>query len=670
MPQTDGVEVSMSGIFIFSGTSEGRSISKQLAEAGADVHVRVATEYGAEVMGYDANIDVKVGSCGGAEGIANVIRENGYDIVIDATHPYALNITEHIKQACEATGAFYIRLKRSDSDTESDSIVKVSTVQEAVDYLKDKEGNILASTGSKDIALYTQIPNYKERVTARVLSTMESVQKCAEYGFSGKNLICAQGPFSEETNYATLKQIDAKYIVTKDSGTAGGYEDKVRAAMRAGAIVVLIERPKEEGHTYDEVVSILEERLGLKMEKVADSGKRTVNVIGIGMGGSGLTMTAKQRIDESDLLVGAKRMVESVVYGKDVLEEYRSDEIIDYLRKNPKYRNISVLMSGDIGFYSGAKKLLDKLDRNEFDVHTEPGISSAVYLCSKIGTSWQDVYMTSAHGREANLVGLSRIHSKVFTLLSEEESVHAMAKQFIDYDMDVMITVGQDFGYETERIFTGSPKDVLEQSFGKLCVALIQNDSPVTSNAISIPDEEFTRGDAPMTKSEVRALSVAKLKLSDDSIIYDIGAGTGSVSIEMALVAVNGSVYAIEKEDPAADLIEVNKVKFKTPNVQVIRGLAPEAMADLPAPTHAFIGGSSGNLKDIIACLLDKNPDIRVVINSVTIETLEETTQVIKQFNLVEEEITCINVSKARKLGKYHLMTAQNPVYIAVVRGR
>ena len=670
MPQADGAEVPMSGIFVFSGTSEGRRISKQLADAGADVHVRVATEYGAEVMGYDENIDVKVGSCGGAEGIANVIRENGYDIVIDATHPYALNITEHIKQACEVTGAFYIRLKRSDSDTDSDRIVKVSTVQEAVDYLKDKEGNILASTGSKDIALYTQIPDYKERVTARVLSTMESVQKCAEYGFSGKNLICAQGPFSEETNYATLKQINAKYIVTKDSGTAGGYEDKVRAAMRAGATVVLIERPKEEGHTYDEVVSILEQRLGLKMEKGTDSAKRIVNVIGIGMGGDGLTMTAKQRIDASDLVVGAKRMVESVAYGKDTLEEYRSDEIIDYLRKNPKYRNISVLMSGDIGFYSGAKKLLDKLDREEFEVHTEPGISSAVYLCSKIGTSWQDVYMTSAHGREANLVGLSRIHSKVFTLLSEEDSVHAMAKQFIDYDMDVTITVGQDFGYETERVFTGSPKDVLGQSFGKLCVALIQNDSPVTSNAISIPDEEFTRGDAPMTKSEVRALSVAKLKLSDDSVIYDIGAGTGSVSIEMALVAVNGMVYAIEKEDPAADLIEVNKVKFKAPNVQVIRGLAPEAMADLPTPTHAFIGGSSGNLKDIIKCLLDKNPDIRVVINSVTIETLEETTQVIKEFDLVEEEITCINVSKARKLGKYHLMTAQNPVYIAVVRGR
>ena len=660
----------MSSVFIFSGTMEGRTLSKQLADAGADVHVRVATEYGAEIMGYDDNIDVKVGSCGGAEGIANVIRENGYDIVVDATHPYALNITEHIKQACEATGAFYIRLKRSDSDTDSDRIVKVSTVQEAVDYLKDKEGNILASTGSKDIALYTQIPDYKERVTARVLSTMESVQKCAEYGFSGKNLICAQGPFSEDTNYATLKQINAKYIVTKDSGTAGGYEDKVRAAMRTGATVVLIERPKEEGSSYEEVVSVLEERLGLKMQKSADPRKRTVNVIGIGMGGDGLTLTAKQRIDSSDLVIGAKRMVEAVAYEKDILEEYRSGEIIDYLRRNPKYRNISVLMSGDIGFYSGAKKLLDKLDRDEFDVHTEPGISSAVYLCSKIGTSWQDVYMTSAHGREANLVGLSRIHPKVFTLLSEEESVHEMAKLFIDYDMHVTITVGQDFGYDAESIFTGTPEEVLAHGFGKLCVALICNDSPVTSNAISIPDEEFTRGDAPMTKSEVRALSVAKLKLSDDSVIYDIGAGTGSVSIEMALVAVNGKVYAIEKEDPAADLIEVNKVKFKTPNVQVIRGLAPEAMMDLPMPTHAFIGGSSGNLKDIVGCLLGKNPDIRIAINSVTIETLEETTQVIKEFGLVEEEITCINVSKARKLGKYHLMTAQNPVYIAVVRGR
>ena len=101
-----------------------------------------------------------------------------------------------------------------------------------------------------------------------------------------------------------------------------------------------------------------------------------------------------------------------------------------------------------------------------------------------------------------------------------------------------------------------------------------------------------------------------------------------------------------------------------------MRGLAPDAMADLPTPTHAFIGGSAGNLKQIVQCLLDKNPDVRVVINSVTIETMSETLQVIRELNLVEEEFVNITVARSRRLGKYHLMTGQNPVYIAVVRGR
>jgi len=138
----------------------------------------------------------------------------------------------------------------------------------------------------------------------------------------------------------------------------------------------------------------------------------------------------------------------------------------------------------------------------------------------------------------------------------------------------------------------------------------------------------------------------------------------------MALAAYEGWVYAIEKEDAAADLIEVNKLKFRTQNIDVIRGLAPEAMKDLPAPTHAFIGGSSGNLKQIVECLLEKNPDIRMVINAVTIETAGEIADTIKQLGLVEEEMNNIAVTRTRKVGRYHLMDAQNPVYIAVVRGR
>lgn len=665
----------MKRILIFSGTTEGRELAEWLDSQGVMVHVRVATEYGAVVMEPSDNIDVQIGSCGGAEGIARVIDELSIGIVVDATHPHALNITKHIREACERTGAEYIRLRRCDAGEDPTDVVRVNSVKEAVEYLKGTEGRILAATGSNELAEYTAIPGYTERVVARVLSTAQSVKKCVALGFEGKNLICAQGPFSEDLNVAMLKQMDAKYLVTKDSGDAGGFGEKVRAARRAGATLVVIDRPEERGLDFRQVQEHLALELDFPLELPPvgkDVGKTRVSLIGIGMGPGDMTEKSAAIVASADLLVGAKRMLESAdCGGRDTLAEYRSDAIVQYLTGNPRYRDVAILLSGDVGFYSGAKKLLAALDPERFEVDVEPGISSVVYLCAKIGTSWQDVYLTSAHGRESNIVGLANTHPKVFTLLSGEDTVHAMCRQLFDYGMnDLTVTIGQDFGYPTERIFTGTPSECLDQAFGDLCVALIINQNPDTRNPIGIPDEDFTRGDAPMTKSEVRALSVAKLKLSPDSVVYDVGAGTGSVSIEMALTAYEGRVYAIEREDVAADLIEINKRKFRTANLEVIRGLAPEAMADLPAPTHAFIGGSAGNLKEIVRCLLDKNQDIRIVINSVTIETMSEALQVVKELNLVEEEFVNVTIARSKHLGRYHLMTGQNPVYIAVVRGR
>ena len=663
----------MKGILIFSGTTEGRRLSEWLSSNGVPVHVRVATGYGAEVMGSKDGVEVDVGSCGGTVGIADEIRKKGISIVVDATHPYASRITEHVRQACEETGAEYIRLSRDTTPTDLKGIVAVSSMDEAVDYLCNTEGIILAATGSKELDKYTRIPDYRDRVVARVLSTMESMDKCVSLGFEGRNLICAQGPFSEDSNYATLRQIGASFIVTKDSGSTGGFMDKVRAAQRAGCKVVLVRRPEDPGLRYDEVVSLLSEEYGIEKpdaDATSECPKRHISLIGIGMGPGDLTQKALARVMDADVLIGAERMIESVgPTGKKVLAEYRSREIMQYLASNPELRDAAILMSGDVGFYSGAKKLLDAIDRELFDVDVEPGISSVVHMCAKVGTPWQDAHLTSAHGRESNLINLVDTHPKVFTLLSATDSVRSMCRDLAEYGLnDVTVHVGWDFGYDSESVVSGKPSELAERTFGDLCVALIENDDADTANPISIPDEDFVRGDAPMTKSEVRALSVAKLKLSPDSVIYDVGAGTGSVSIEMARVACEGSVYAIEKEDAAADLIETNKRKFRTQNVHVIRGLAPEAMADLPTPTHAFIGGSSGNLKQIAECLLEKNPDIRMVINSVTIETMAETMEVCKDLGLIEEDITNINVSRARKLGRYHLMTAQNPVYIAVVR--
>ena len=177
-----------------------------------------------------------------------------------------------------------------------------------------------------------------------------------------------------------------------------------------------------------------------------------------------------------------------------------------------------------------------------------------------------------------------------------------------------------------------------------------------------LPDEAFDRGEAPMTKSEVRAVSLSKLALTPEAVVYDVGAGSGSVAVECARMLPGGQVYAIEKKPEAAALTQRNAQKFGLNNLRVVEGAAPEALTALPAPTHAFIGGSSGSMREIIEVLLDKNPRVRLVVNAVTLETLSELTEIAKAFAL--SDIVEISAAKPRKLGRYQLMTGQNPVYI------
>lgn len=655
----------MDRILVFAGTTEGKDIADWLCANGKDVSVRVTTDYG--TTRYLEGVDVQKGSLGGSEGIAEHIRSEGYDLVIDCTHPYATTISQHVKEGCQSAGVECIRVRRNDSkDTEG--IVAVGSLDEAIDYLSKKEGKILSTTGSKEIDKYTRLENYKERVIARVLSTPESVARCAEFGFCGNNLIAAQGPFSEEMDYAIMKQYGMKYAVTKESGSAGGFGEKLAAARRAGAELIVIRRPDDNGISPEEAFSVLSSRFGIPMPSAS---KRKVTLVGIGMGGDTMTKAALKAIDSADLLVGADRMIEEAGRpDKPALREYLSDKILPHLESNAQYRNIAVLLSGDVGFYSGAKKLIDVLDPEKYEVSAVCGISTAVYLCSKALVPWQDAYLISSHGRKANTVSAVNTHSKTFTLLTGKQGVADMCQELEKYDLgNLKVTVGSDLGSPDESVVSGFASEMKSKEYGTLCAALIENPNP-QKNGMCIPDSEFVRGEAPMTKSEIRCLSVAKLRLNNDSVVYDVGAGTGSVSIEMALAASDGTVYAIERNEEAADLIVQNMLKFRTSNVEVIKGLAPDAMAELPPPTHAFIGGSAGNLKQIVECLLNKNPDVRIVMNAVTIETVAEIASVIKDLGLVEEEFTNVSVTRTRKAGRYHLMDAQNPVYIAVVRGR
>ena len=663
-------------VIIFAGTTEGRTISEYLASCKVPVTACVATEYGETLLTENEYLKVHAGRMDQEE-IAAFIREKGAELVIDATHPYAAVVSENVAVACEREQVDYVRLIRGSSAESVDQAVLVGSVDEAVEYLKKTEGNILATTGSKELFKYTQIPGFEKRVFARVLSTGEVAAACEKLGFVGKNLICMQGPFSEEMNIAMLHQFDCKYLVTKETGKAGGFEEKLHAAKAAGATLVLVGRPPEQkGYSYDEVLEMMRIRFHLAAASVLDvqptQGKRKVTLVGIGIGTpEGMTVEAAQVIEKADLLVGADRMLAAAAdKHKPTFSAYEPRKIGDYLELHPEYQRIVVLLSGDIGFYSGAKRLYEELEQRDFEVDALCGISSVVYFCGKLRTAWEDVCLLSTHGRSANLVGAVKSHHKTFTLLGKGESVHVLCQELMEYGLaHVTVHIGIQLGYEDEKILSGTPEELLKQSIDGLCVALIENETPFSGIRACVDDEEFSRGKAPMTKSEIRSLSVAKLQLPKDAVVYDVGAGTGSVTIELALAAVDGCIYAIERNQEACDLIEENKRKFGTPNIQVVHGLAPEAMEDLPAPTHAFIGGSAGNLKEIITCLLGKNPLIRLVINTVTLETMAEVSECLKALNLIEEETICVNVSRAKKLGAYHLMMGQNPIYIVTCRG-
>ena len=398
---------------------------------------------------------------------------------------------------------------------------------------------------------------------------------------------------------------------------------------------------------------------------------KQIALIGIGMGGGdGATMTAEASAfcRGAGLLIGAKRMLESVAdTGQRRVAEYRAAEIAALIEAAPENR-IAVLLSGDIGFFSGAKKLLDLLPD---DVQVFAGISSVVYFCSRLHMSWDDAVITSSHGRRCNLIGEIRRSGKVFSILGTRDAVQILCRKLIFYGLkDVHVYVGEDLSYPEEKILDGMPENFTDYEGSALAVVMVVNPRPEMIVTHGIPDEAFLRDKVPMTKEEVREISVSKMRLAEDSVVYDVGAGSGSVSVEMALQACQGMVYAIEKNPTAVDLLGKNKQRFCTDNLEIVEGLAPEAMEDLPSPTHAFIGGSSGNLKQILECLLRKNPVVRVVINAITLETVGEALDALRSLPFEDADIAAVSVAKSKEIGRYHMMLGQNPVYVIAASGR
>lgn len=179
-----------------------------------------------------------------------------------------------------------------------------------------------------------------------------------------------------------------------------------------------------------------------------------------------------------------------------------------------------------------------------------------------------------------------------------------------------------------------------------------------------IPDSEFIRGDVPMTKEEVRAASISKLHLKEGSVVYDIGSGTGSVSVEIARLSEGIKVFAVDSNTEAVELTRKNLEKFALKNAEAVQGEAPAVLASLPSPTHAFIGGSDGKLIEILDVLKRKNPEIRIVINSVTLESISKIDEIIKFYGLADYEIVQFFITKTQRIGSYNLFKSGNPVVV------
>ncbi len=652
-------------ICIFAGTTEGRSLAEFLSNKECDVTVCVATEYG-EVLLKDSFAHIKTGRMNKEE-MSDFFCNEKFNIVVDATHPYAEIVSDNILLACKEQNTEYLRINRSDCNVTNDELV-FDTIDDAVEYLKDRVGNILVTTGSKELYKYIQITDYKERIYPRVLPVISSIEICNKYEYKTGNILAMQGPFSEDVNISQIKAYNIKFLVTKNSGNVGGFDEKLSACKKCGIQCIVIGRPMQNsGVTYNEAIKIFDENL---KDKDINAKNIVINLVAMGTGNIlHRTYEADDILKNCDAVIGSKRLLEEYNNkNKPQFIGFTSKDIINIVENNSQYKNYAVLLSGDIGFYSGAKKLTEKL--TPYTVKHICGVSSLVYFSAKLGIPWQDLNTVSLHGLDSHYINEIDKNYRTFLLLGGENTVNSVCKNLCEYGLsNLKVYIGEDLGSKNEKITVGTAENQLNGAYSPLSVMIVENSSFHNNLYFGIDDDNFIRTEkVPMTKSEVRAISLAKLNLTKNSVVYDIGAGTGSVSVEIALNVPKGKVYAVEKNAGAVETMRKNKINFKVDNLEVKEGLAPENLKDLPMPTHAFIGGSSGNLAEIIDVILSKNPHTRIVINTITVETFIQVAEVINKYDFATKEIAQVNISRSKPLGKYLSMVAQNPINIITLQ--
>lgn len=490
----------MSDVIIFGGTTEGRKLAKFCGEHKISAVVCVVSEYGEMLVPESPSVRV-IRKALDQDEMEALFAEEKPALVLDATHPYARVVTENVTQVCQKMGIKRYRVLRKpeletgkletkeqkltmnsveneshaeimNSVANADSIVTVDSVDQAVEWLKIHEGTALITTGSKELVKYTAIPDYKDRIFARILPDSQALLNSENLGFPRNHMIAMQGPFSLEMNIATMHMTGAKYLVTKESGHAGGFLDKIHAAEAVGATALVIGRPlKETGITLEEACQYLEP---FGTEQIT----RAITLIGIGMGAPGMwTVAARQALLEADAVAGASRMVESVekdLGEKAVLKAYDGKKILDWFENTPQLQKLAVLYSGDTGFYSGASGLAETLRERQKagkdqEIHLEilPGISTVSYLASKLQIPWQNLDLESLHGREAKPWEALERGKDAFLLLGGTEPVAEVSRMISEHGYGSwLVSAGKNLSYDDEEILTDTAENMKNKKLG------------------------------------------------------------------------------------------------------------------------------------------------------------------------------------------------------------
>ncbi len=407
------------------------------------------------------------------------------------------------------------------------------------------------------------------------------------------------------------------------------------------------------------------------------SPRRAITLVGIGDDGCvSLTSRAVSAVMKAGVLVGGERHLEFFpqFHGERIVLKDGLSAVLDRVSELAEEQNVCVLASGDPLFFGIGGLVIKRLGAEHVEIVPQP--SSMQWAFARAGLKWDDASFLSLHGRSAEGF-LTRLkgQDKVAILTDEKNSPPILARRMVEHGETAWVAwVCENLGGPDERVRRFDVADLAAcQDVGPLNVLLLVRSDPSWRAPCTIPflhEDAFAKRmpkKGLITKREVRLLSLAAMGIRPDSVIWDIGAGSGSVSIEAALLAPEGRVYAVEVDPEGVEICRENLRAHAVDNVRVIAGRAPEALADLEVPDAVFIGGSKGSMEEIIDVVIDRlQPGGHLVVNAITLENVGETYQALRKRGLVPE-VTLLQVSRAEPLAHYLRYEALNPIQIFAV---